>query len=179
VQESGSANREGNVKEETERPVTQDRQKWLHDFLTSKDSYPLSQLMPQLHRATDLFLHEIAERVCGPMNDYLRTMPQATLEEKKALAKWLNAQLGAMGLAIRCPKSNSPAFVVADIGDNPRVGRFQLRVSDNGESSRSRTTLSRVELPRLEFTPVHGSGPNVSKWRSFAKRSGRSGLIRR
>ncbi|HKQ48575.1 MAG TPA: hypothetical protein VJZ71_10940 [Phycisphaerae bacterium] len=77
--------------------------------------------------------------------------PQRTYDEKKTLAKWVNAELRRIGLAIRCPRTGRPSLLLANAGGQPGIGRFHLEHTD-AEGRRHRSVTS-VALPELKLMP--------------------------
>ena len=96
------------------------------------------------------FRRAVAERLEPALNDHLKGLPQASYGEKQELARWVNAELRRFGLAIRCPKTGLPAILIADPGDDPARGRFQLDVIT--AAGRNKRTVSSVQLPHLALT---------------------------
>lgn len=93
----------------------------------------------------------VAQALEPSLNRRVGELPSATYEDKRVLARWVNAELREFGLAIRCPKTSLAAHLVADQGRDPQVGRFQLEVT--GPSGLPKRTLSAVVLPALELMP--------------------------
>lgn len=75
----------------------------------------------------------------------------ASFDQKAQFAKWLNSELRHAGLAIRCPKTGKPTFLEAVRDPVPERGRFRFDHMDKWGNHHY--TLSRVELPALEFMP--------------------------
>ncbi|MGD9790596.1 MAG: hypothetical protein AB7Q00_12655 [Phycisphaerales bacterium] len=99
----------------------------------------------------DLVRERLAKSLEPALNAEAANRAHSTYEEKKDLAKWINAELRRMGLAIKDPKMNIPVLLVGNTGANPAKGRFVLdRRTDDGK--RIQSTAS-VELPRLELMP--------------------------
>jgi hypothetical protein len=97
-------------------------------------------------------------KILGPLlNSHIATLPQATYEEKKTLAKWINSELRSFGLAIRLPGCEYPCCVVATTGRNPSVGRFALDYTDEHgrqHHPRSCNTVPPLELMLSEFRRI-------------------------
>jgi len=93
----------------------------------------------------------IARSIEPVLNDKVRSMPMATYEDKKALAKWVNAELNDLGLALRCPKTGRPAWLLGHASGTPGVGRFHYELSDPREGHRR--TVTSTALPHLELMP--------------------------
>jgi len=82
------------------------------------------------------------------LNERLAELPQSTLTEKQALCRWVNEELYASGLTIRCPKTGLPALLHADRGDDAR-GRFQIELM--GKESGKKKTTSSINLFPIEI----------------------------
>lgn len=101
----------------------------------------------ELHDA----VREAVVRALEPvLNEHVASLPHSTYEEKKTLAKWVNAELRRVGLAIKCPKTGHPCLIVATTGNRPTVGRFVLDYTD--EQGKRRHPISWSVLPQLELT---------------------------
>ncbi|HZL26968.1 MAG TPA: hypothetical protein VFC39_10590 [Acidobacteriaceae bacterium] len=89
------------------------------------------------------------------LNEHLKTMAQDTLAEKQTLATWVNEQLRAVGLAVKCPKTSLPGILKADFKDgaNDSLSRFRVKVWDprrgryQSFSSNTLWDLTLVEAP--------------------------------
>lgn len=86
----------------------------------------------------------------GPLNAHLAQMPQTTAREKQDLARWVNAQLRELGLALRCPKTGRPSVLISDVKEGGSdIGRFRFENRDeNGAKVR---TVTLQELPELQL----------------------------
>jgi hypothetical protein len=94
----------------------------------------------------------VIARVLEPaLNEEAKSHPQNTYEDKKALAKWINAQLRSLGLAIQDPKTGKPCHLVGSPGNRPGIGRFMLNITD--ESGRLVHSVTSVTLPHLQLIP--------------------------
>ena len=69
-----------------------------------------------------------------------------------ALAKWVNAELRKLGLALVCPKTRRPAILLADPGGVPGVGRFQFQ-SETPEGRRGAAPIVRPRCPGSNSPP--------------------------
>lgn len=98
----------------------------------------------------------LAKAVEPSLNAQLRSMPHTTYDDKREVAKWLNAELRQLGLAIQCPKTGRPAFLVADPGGKPGIGRFQLEVTT--ETGKPHRSVSTASLPALTYIGTARSG---------------------
>lgn len=99
--------------------------------------------------ATRIVQEELARELGELLNGRAASMPQATYEQKKALANWVNNELRPLGLAVRCPATGRPAVLQASVGNDRAVGafRFDTLAADGGREQRSWAT----RLPRLEL----------------------------
>lgn len=112
------------------------------------EDYPARrQVLAALH---DVTRSTIAKALESVLNDHAAEMPHATYEEKKELAKWVNAELRRFGLAIKCPKTGRPAILIGHATGVPGVGRFHIEVL--GEEGVAKRTFTGVQLPKLELT---------------------------
>jgi hypothetical protein len=114
-----------------------------------KDDYrSCREVLFSLHEASR---HAFAVALKSPLNAAAAKMPQSTYEEKKTLAKWVNAELRHLGLALRDPKTGKPCFLIGNAGNRPGSSRFLLDyVDDKGKRVRAHTS---VTLPELELMP--------------------------
>ncbi len=85
------------------------------------------------------------------LNAHAATLPQQTYEDKKTLAKWVNAELRELGLTIRCPRTGQPALLRGHPGGVAGVGRFHLEITDS--AGVQRRTVTSVTLPELQLQP--------------------------
>ncbi len=99
----------------------------------------------------DAVREELARALEPILNAEAAKLPQATYDEKKTLAKWINAELRRVGLAIRCPKTGNPCLIVATTGHSPLVGRFVLDYTDS--EGKRQHPVSSVTLPTLQLMP--------------------------
>jgi hypothetical protein len=104
-----------------------------------------------LLEAHRVFREELASALEPALNAHLATMPQHSYEEKKDLAKWINAELRQFGLAIRDPKSGGRSILQGNPGDDPHIGRFRLDHTDN--SGKRHYPVNAVVLPQLALMP--------------------------
>ena len=69
------------------------------------------------------FRGALARRIEEAFNQHVGGLPAATYDDKRALARWVNAELRRFGLAVVCPKTRRPAVLLADPGGVPGAGR--------------------------------------------------------
>lgn len=97
----------------------------------------------------------VAAMLTEPLNREMRARPHESLGEKQSLARWVNAELRELAIAIRCPKTGNPAILRVGPGDDAKVGRFQLELVGGKERARKRTISSKqlmdVQLRPAEF----------------------------
>lgn len=95
-----------------------------------------------------LFFSQLAKAVEQPLNDWLRSMPQDTIAEKRNLAIIANNRLHELHLAIASPRNGEPAILGAYAKDADHdEGRFRIELRD-GRRQRIPSVTSR-ELPYL------------------------------
>jgi hypothetical protein len=98
------------------------------------------------------FRGALARRMEDAFNQRVGDLRATTYDDKRALARWVNAELRRFGLALVCPKTRRPAVLLADPGGTPGAGRFQFQ-SETPEGRMVRA-YSSAALPRLELTAV-------------------------
>jgi anti-sigma factor RsiW len=98
------------------------------------------------------FHRHIASLLEEALNEQVTGMPQDTIEERKALTSWINAQVREIGLAVKCPVTKRPAALIVDRQnrDHPDITRFRFALRT--EDGRSSHTAASRNLPRLELT---------------------------
>lgn len=114
-----------------------------------RDDY--ESLRARLTEARDLFHDAMAERFTEAFNAHLAAQPQATLAEKQALSRDANADLRALGLAVRCPKTGDPAMLHGDRGYRPDAGRFQLLLLHSGGHTKTKSSTSLFQVDLMGF----------------------------
>jgi hypothetical protein len=109
------------------------------------------------------FHQEIAEALGPKLAAYLKTVPQATYENRKLLSSWCNHELHALHLCIRCPKTGRPSILVADIrGTDDDTSRFRLQ--SRGEEGQAIRTYTSKELPYFELMEDPPRREGASRW---------------
>ena len=84
------------------------------------------------------FRGAVARRLEEALNEQVSAMPAASYDDKRTLARWVNAELRRFGLALVCPKSRRPSVLLADPGGTPGAGRFQFQ-SESPEGRKVRS----------------------------------------
>lgn len=125
------------------------------------------ELRNVLGKLKDVNRRMTAEAIQGALNAHAASLPHETYEEKKELAKWINAELRHFDLAIFDNKTKKPASVRADRGGKPAVGRFQVEVIN--ENGRPQRTLSSVTLPTFQLIPVPFGQTRVDHQRGLSR----------
>jgi hypothetical protein len=106
----------------------------------------------ELHTVHDAAREAIARAFEPALNEKARSLPQATYDDKKHVASWVNEQARELGLAVRCPRTGKPGLLRADTAGVPGVGRFAVETTD--ASGRRRRVFTSVALPALELVPA-------------------------
>jgi hypothetical protein len=102
--------------------------------------------MQSLRRA---FYAELAKQLEPTINAYARSQPQGTLEERSALASWINRTCRQTGLALVSAHSNQPAILISDVSGRSKTKRFRFETTDpSGKRVRSGGSS---EVPDLEL----------------------------
>ncbi len=109
------------------------------------------------HRAmlialSDAFRQEISQSFEPVFNEQVQGLKKDSYDEKKAVAKYANAELRRLGLGIRCPTTGEPAILQAYPGNRPDEGRFRLDYTD--ADGRRRQVVSWMTLPDLALMPA-------------------------
>lgn len=104
-----------------------------------------------LTKATDFTREAIAQVLAPSLNKQAGELAQDTYEDKKHLAKWINAELRRFGLAVKCPKTGFPCLLVATTGNRPSIGRFVLDYTD--ADGKRHHPISWATLPHLQLMP--------------------------
>ena len=97
-----------------------------------------------------VFHSEMARELSGSFNSHIQTLPQNTYDDKQSIATWANRELHRLHLAIRCPKSGSPALLIADYrqrGDD----RPRFKIESRHSEGRTISVFCGA-LPALELT---------------------------
>ena len=119
------------------------------ELVAPRDRETYGALHKRLAEARELFHDLLAERLTEGFNAHLASLPSQTMEQKQQLTRDANADLRALGLAVKCPKTGQPAVLHADRGNHPAEGRFQVALI-SAESNRKRT-LSSPQLFSVEL----------------------------
>jgi hypothetical protein len=114
---------------------------------------PYEELAREAARESHAFRQQLAERLAPALNARMREMPHETLEQKQALAEWVNEQLEPLGLAIRDPKTGLPGKLKGLPGNWPGVGRFAFEVYSDGKRKYPTNTDKLPELTLTDATP--------------------------
>jgi hypothetical protein len=121
-----------------------------HALRPRSDRVDFATLRHRLTESFDRSRVQIASEFEQPLNDEATSRPHESYEEKKELAKWVNAELRRFGLALKCPKTGRPAILIGHATGVPGVGRFHIEVL--GEEGVAKRTYTGVQLPTLELT---------------------------
>ncbi|MEQ1728804.1 MAG: hypothetical protein ABL982_10515 [Vicinamibacterales bacterium] len=142
----------------------------LLQLLVSDDVQSYQNLYERLREARATFNELVADRLESAFNEHVCGMASETLEHKQNVAKYVNAQLRPLGLAIECPKTKYAALLSAGPGHDPAHGRY--RVVLIGSSNENRSTVAGLkELPRLRLVPrPERVEPASDLWRRKSER---------
>jgi hypothetical protein len=129
--------------------LSQQRRMRLKELLDAAPANDLNKVLEEAAEMRSLLLADIAERIAGPVNRHLATMPRRNYADKSHLCSWVNATLSALNLCVQDEHTGKRGILVTDPGSNPARGYFQLR--ESAGNRRTRTVMSRAELPVLTF----------------------------
>jgi len=117
---------------------------------------------------------EVAGQVLATLKNRLLSMPHETYDDKKKLTAWVNAELGRVGLAVKCPSTGRPSILVAGSSRSTESRILVQHKGDNGKSVRSFSTKELATLlDKLELMPPD---PEKSRWGRWAQHpAGRHG----
>lgn len=94
------------------------------------------------------WLNVLGKRIEPEFNAYVQSQPIGLFEEKTALARWINAELAALGLTLACPRSGQPSTIVG-VKRHYQHGAFEFRVP--GPRQRWICTTTSCSLPTLQL----------------------------
>jgi hypothetical protein len=103
----------------------------------------------RLREVRELVHEQIAEQFTEPFNRHLAAMPKTTQSQKRDLVRFANAEMRALGVTAKCPKTKRFAMLHVDAGPNVPDGRFQLELI--GSDSGGRKTLSSSTLFSIDL----------------------------
>jgi hypothetical protein len=137
-----------------------DRTRSLLDQLS--DDYPAAAT-----KAAELTLAlrtAIADTLQSRLNSHIATMPNDSVEEKSALATWVNHELHELGLAIRCPSTGGTAILCVDARDeDDRRGRFRLSVRGHANRHKTLTSANLFDLELMPDNPRREGADKLSR----------------
>lgn len=127
--------------------------------LLAEPAQTFAQAAENAREARRMLDTHLAEQLAKVLNRQIEGWPQATVQDKRAIAQSLNAELRSVGLAVREPKTGEPSRLHVD----PREGggRFQFEVY--GSESRRRPTSS----TRLSEVTLCTAPPRREGWREY------------
>lgn len=133
------------------RPDRATRHRRLREWLEREAPQDLDVALREAAEARELLLHELAERLEGPINSRLRAQPVASYADRTQQMRFLTKVLVPLDLAVCEPVSRRPAILVGTRSSNPRGGAYQFRVMQPDGSWAP--TATHVRLSALELTP--------------------------
>ncbi len=98
-------------------------------------------------------LREFASAIQRQLNDYLQSLPQETVEEKRHIAKTVNSELRVLNLSVRCPVTQLPATLVAEPGYLNRTSKFRFQSFDTSGRRWQKGVSHKVPLLELIEAP--------------------------
>lgn len=146
-------------------PTLEEKIKELTEGL-SADYDGLSAALTEIHQA---YRQNLADSLTPALTVKMQEKPHAGYEDKKELAKFVNAELRKYGLTIKCPKTGRPASLGADPGNHPAEGRFHLLTeAEDGKKVRTVNTPQLSTL--LESFELMADDPDRKRWGKWTDR---------
>lgn len=116
----------------------------------------------RLRQLSDIFHDELAAAFQPILQAKLASMPDDSLEDKRAVATWANGEVRHLGLAFRAP-TGAPARLVVDYTNgSTKQGRFRFDLGVH--AGRQRRAGVYHELPPIELMEEGPRHEATSKW---------------
>jgi len=132
-------------------------------LLTPANSEGYAAAAVRLRDARRLFHEIVAVQTTNPLNAAWQQTPHETLQEKQEAARWINAELRSLGIAIRGPKTGEAALIHADPVPYNHSGRFQVLLTST-DLGRKRTFSSATPF-KVELIPHYERRePLAERW---------------
>lgn len=123
-------------------------------------------LVASLRRALD---SEAAIAISESFNREVQKRPRQSMEEKRALVRWVNSELKGIGLCLRNPDGQA-AILVADYRDDDKTeSRLRLQTANTAGSPKRLSLPS--ELPSLQLRVRPSAMDEVKPTQSPPRRS--------
>lgn len=128
---------------------------WLKALRSALDELPRDyrSRYKQVGALRHAILREFASAIQAPLNDYLQSLPQETVEEKRDIAKRVNSDLRKLNLSVRCPVTRLPATLVAEPGHLNRTSKFRFQSFDASGHRWQKGVSHKVPLLELIEAP--------------------------
>lgn len=98
--------------------------------------------------------HELmAAAIQVRLNEYVKTIPQETLEEKRDAASWINSELRKLGLAMKCPTTGNPGILVADYRGRDEDSTSRFRIASRETTGHRTRGASSSKIESMELMP--------------------------
>lgn len=140
---------------------------------THKKAGTYEEKIALLENEKHIFNRQFASQVL----DVLKSEMQSTsrkhdlIDEKRAFIDWVNTEVKRMGLAFKNPKIDRPAMLIVQTGNDPEIGRFQLRTEQTDSGTGKSETFSTPDLARLlEKLELMESAPRQEGWDAFRRK---------
>ena len=143
-------------------------QGWLEAMRLALEALPHDY--PTRYQRIAAMRHDIqrafASALSEPLNQYVLSLPQSSLEEKRELARSVNKDLRLLNLAVRCPETGRAAILLAESGYLDRSSKFRFKSID--ETGRRWKRCVSERTPRLELM----EGPAREETQARGERGG-------
>jgi hypothetical protein len=159
---------------EKRSPVLNSVRGFVSSWLSNHSDVDFPGILDDIHVVQLAALEVLATDLAPRINAYVAGEPQATVEEKRILAKRVNAELRSLGLGIECPSTGLVAHISVDHGKNAKNGRFRFLVLDEAGHMSCHSTAA--VLPELKLTVIPPARDGRACWtqriRAESKSSG-------
>lgn len=117
---------------------------------------------------------ELVAQLTSALSAKMQEMPHESYEDKKELAKFINAELRKFGLTIKCPKTGRPASLGAGLGNHPTQGRFHL-LTQTEDGKRHQTIFTPHLSTLLDQFELMADDPDRKRWGKWTDQVRRGG----
>lgn len=128
----------------------------------------LAAFAQQLHELQHDFHHCLAAELEPAINRFIAAQPQESFEDKRRLCTTVNDVLKQFNLAVRCPKTGNPAYLVPMSRSAEQANSrfaFDSRLPDTTRRRRTATSLKLEGVAVVEDLPRR---EGLTKWRDRA-----------
>jgi hypothetical protein len=140
--------------------------KFVREWFRKRENAGFATVLNDLRQIREAAMETMAECFASRVNLWVRDQRPQSIDGKRSLARYVNHQLRALGLAFVCPKTGRPGFFIVEHGKNAKEGRFRLVVPD-AEAVRGRwRTTSSNDVPDLALCCMPCPADGELRWTS-------------